>query len=144
MYFIEHWFTIWTGIVTAECSIKAGFINNGIETSIFILKLPSVHLFELQVWYFLFVVFTHLFYYCERNVNICDVLESVLEHFFTHFRVPASEIKDLERRLDILSNYIFDSAVSLVPIEWLLVFLISVFPVFLFTVLCHFQNWNVI
>ena len=140
MYFIKHWFRIWTWIITTKGSIKASLVNYSIETTIFKLKLSSVHLLELKIWYFFLIIFLHLFNYGKWNINICDVLESIFKHFFAHLRVATTKIKNLKWGLNVLCNYILNSTVSLIPVEWLLVFLISIFPVFLLSVLSHFSN----
>ena len=139
MYFIEHWFRIRSWIITTEGSIKASLINDSIKTTVFELKLSSIHLFELKIWYFLFIIFLHLFNDGKRNIDVCNVLESILKHFFTHLWVPTTKIKNLEWWLNVLCDYIFYSTVSLIPVEWFLIFLISVFPVFLLSVLSHFS-----
>jgi len=140
MYLIEHWFRIRTWIITAKSSIEAGLINNCIKTSIFELELSGIHLLELQIWYFLLVIFLHLFYHSKWNVNVCDMLETILKHFFTHLWVSATKVKNLEWWLNILGDYIFNSTISLIPVEWFFVFLISVFPIFLLSVLSHFSK----
>ena len=149
MYFIKHGFRIGTWIVSAKSSIKASLVNNSVEAAILKLQLSRIHLLELKVWYFLFVVFLHLFYYSKGNVNVCDMLESIFEHFFAHFWVTATKIQDLEWWLNILCDYIFNSTVSLIPVKRFFVFLISVFPIFLLSVLSHFSklwikliNWS--
>ena len=40
---------------------------------------------------------------------------------------------------DILSEDIFDSCVALIPVEGFLVSSVALFPIFCFTVLCHFK-----
>ncbi len=52
-------------------------------------------------------------------------------------RVSCSNIEDLVGGLDMLGEHILESVVALIPIELLLVLLITVFPVFLLTVLSH-------
>lgn len=52
-------------------------------------------------------------------------------------RVSSSNIKDLVAGLDMLGEHILESVVALIPVELLLVLLITVFPVFLLTVLSH-------
>ena len=140
MYLIKHWFRIWSWVITTKCSIEACLINDSIKTSIFELKLSGIHLLKLKIWYFLLVIFLHLFYHGEWNVNVCNLWKSILKHFFTHLRVSTSKIEDLEWWLNILCDYIFDTTVSLIPVEWFFVFLISIFPVFLLSVLSHFSN----
>ena len=53
-------------------------------------------------------------------------------------RVASSDVEDLVSGLDVLSDDILETRVALVPIELLLVLLVTVFPVFLLSVLCHF------
>ena len=52
-------------------------------------------------------------------------------------RVSSSNIKDLVAGLDMLGEHILESVIALIPVELLLVLLITVFPVFLLTVLSH-------
>ena len=79
---------------------------------------PSVIL-SLHSIYFLH--FLHLLDDCEWNVNVSEMLVTIFVHFLSKARVSASNVKDLEGRLYVLSDDIFDSGVSLIPIKWLLV-----------------------
>ena len=53
-------------------------------------------------------------------------------------RIACAHIKDLISRLHILCDNILEAGVALVPIELLLVLLVTVLPVILFSVLGHF------
>ena len=53
-------------------------------------------------------------------------------------RVAGADVEDLVRGLHVLCNDILQARVALVPVELLLVLLVTVLPVFLLTVLGHF------
>ena len=53
-------------------------------------------------------------------------------------RIAGAHIQDLISRLHILGDNILEAGVALVPIELLLVLLVTVLPVILFSVLGHF------
>lgn len=53
-------------------------------------------------------------------------------------RVSSSDVEDLVSWLHILRDDVLEARVALIPVELLLVLLITVFPVFLLTVLSHF------
>lgn len=134
---IKHCLAVWTWIVTAENGIETSLVDDCIEDTFLTLQTAGIHLLESQLRDLFFVILLHLLDDCKRNVNVRDVLVTVLEHVFRHFRVAATEHEDLEGRLNILGNHVLDTRVSLVPIKWLLVFLIPILPILGLSVLCH-------
>ena len=65
-----------------------------------------------------------------KNFKLLEI-KSSLDHWLSVVLtgISGSNIQDLEGRLDVLGNDVLDSAVALVPVEGLLVFLITVLPV---------------
>ena len=53
-------------------------------------------------------------------------------------RVSSTNVENLICSLDILSDNILEAGVALIPVELLLVFLVTVLPVLLLSVLGHF------
>jgi len=148
MNFVEHLFSIWPTSVTTKDGIERAFVNDSIEHSIFKAHLTNVHLLVSKCWILLTVQVLHLFDDGERDVHVCNVLVPLIKHFFrksyikiylelTLTRISSANVANLERGLNILCNNVSDSSISLVPIERLLVFLVTVFPVFALAVLSH-------
>ena len=83
------------------------------------------NLLKVHCWNSFFIILLHMFYNGERNVYVDNLLETIFEHFFTHFRISATNVQNLEWWLDVLCDHIFYARVSLIPIERFLIFLIS-------------------
>ena len=139
MNFIEHSFRVWSTTISAQICIEASFINDRVETSIFKLETPNIHLFINKLRISFFVILLHLFNHCKGYVYVLNVLISIFKHFFTKFRVSATGNKNLEVGLDVLCDHVLNSRISLIPIEWFFILLVSLFPIFRFSVLCHYN-----
>ena len=137
MNLIQISFRIWSASITTKNWVEAGFIDNSIKWSIFILERSSIHLFENQLRNSILIVILLLLNYSKWVVNILNILETIFKHFLRKLWVSTSNNQNLKVRLDILCDHVFNAGVSLIPIEWFLIFLISLIPVLWFTVLCH-------
>ena len=145
MDLIQHLVTVWASIVSsAEDWVKAGLVNDRIESTILKLQALCIHLLIRHLRNLFLVVLLHLLDNCEGDVDVCDLLVAILEHLFAHLGVAASNVQDLERGLDVLSDHVLYSCVPLVPIERFLVLLVPIFPVIWLSVMSHFWISNLI
>jgi hypothetical protein len=131
--FTKHLVCIGAWTITTQDWIKCAFINDCVKGSIFVLKTSGIHLFKGEVRDLFFIHFLHLFDNSEWNINVSQMLVSIFIHFFTQSYiqltlwvddltwVAAANIQNLESRLDILSDDILNTTISLIPIEWFLV-----------------------
>ena len=69
-------------------------------------------------------------------VSVTKIASFALKTLLT--RIAGANIENLISRLHILCDNILEAGVALVPIELLLVLLVTVLPVILFSVLGHF------
>ena len=141
MNLAKHCGRVWCRIISWQNWVKACFIKHTVKSAVFKLKFFDIHYLPYHSWSFIFVMGGHLIYNCLRNINICNILIAIFMQILRKFSISTSNDKNFCARSKILSDNVFNSGVFLIPIKWLLIFLISIFPIFWFTVLCHIF-WN--
>ena len=137
MNLIQICFRIWSTSISTKNWVEACLINDSIKRAIFILKRSCIHLFEDKLWNFIFIMVLLLFNNSKWVINILNVLITIFKHFLRKLWVSTTNNQNLEALLDILCDHVFYTWVSLIPIEWFLVFLISFIPILGFSVLRH-------
>ena len=76
-----------------------------------------------------------------KTRNISQIRRSVYKRVYKLLtRITGANIEDLVSGLNVLSDDILETRVALIPVELLLVLLVTVFPVFLLSVLGHFLD----
>ena len=117
----EHLVGIGTRTVPAQDWVEGALVDDSVKGAVFILQTPHIHLFERQVRQLLLVHLLHLLDHSEGDIDVGDVLVTVLVHFLAQAWVAAPGVEDLEGGLHVLSDDILDSWVALVPVKGFLV-----------------------
>ena len=76
----EHLRGVGAGAITAQNRVERALVDHGVECAVLILQLPDVHLLVDHAWVALFVHFGHLLLHSERDVNVAQILVTILKH----------------------------------------------------------------
>lgn len=77
----QHLGCVGAGAVSTEDGVECALVNDGIEGSLSVLKLAHVHLLVDQGGESFFVRLGHLLHNGEGDVDVVDVLVTILKHF---------------------------------------------------------------
>ena len=140
--FIKHCLRVWGRAITAKNRIETCFIYHTVESTILILQLAHVHLFIEETWVCFSIQIAHHFDDGVGDINVGNMPITILEHLLSKARVSSADIQDLRVVIFwqmLIYDIFYRTSIALVPIEVLLVFLITVFPVILNSELHHFK-----
>ena len=122
---------------------KVPLVNDGVEGLVLeVLHGAHIHLLVDQVGVLVLVSLLHLLNSCSGDVNVSDGFVVVLVHLFSEEGVTGAHVEDLIVLLHVLRDDVLDAGVALVPVEGLLVLVITVLPVLCLAVLRHFLVQN--
>lgn len=82
MNFAKHLIRIGAWTVATKNAIKGALVDNGIKSAVFKLKLTHVALLVNERGVLFFVELLHGLDDRETDVNVRNVLEAIVEHFF--------------------------------------------------------------
>ena len=142
MDLVEHLECVGAGAIAAEDRVKRALVNDGVKAAILELKHAHVHLPVDHVWVALPVMLSHLLLHSEGDINVLHILVAIIEHLLGEARVSSADVQDIVSRLNIQVDNFLEARVALIPIKLLLVFLVTVLPVLLLSVLRHFLLFN--
>ena len=93
MDFIQHLVTVRTSVVaTTEDRVKASFINDCIKSAVLKLQTLRVHLLIRHLRNLLFVMLLHLLDNSEGDIDVRDLLVTILKHLLAHLGVAATDV----------------------------------------------------
>jgi hypothetical protein len=77
----EHLNCVGAGAISTEDGVEGALVDDGVESTVLVLKLAHVHLLVHERWVALLVSLSHLLHHGERDVNVVHMLVSILKHF---------------------------------------------------------------
>ena len=80
------------GFFAAGDAIKGTFVDDDVKELVFVLEIHAIHYFPDHFGPKIFVSFFHLEDANVRNVDVMDVWEAVVVHFFAEDGVAAAEV----------------------------------------------------
>lgn len=141
--FIKHCFDIAFCTITCAQCIHESLIDDYIKWAIVEFQLPHVHLLEDKIWITIISVVILLQLDGRvTKIDTCDVWVALIKDLFCHSRTAAPSNQDVLSVLHLGHHLCFHCKMgwssrwreSLQPVELLLLFLITVFPVFYLSV----------
>lgn len=84
MNLVQHLLCVGAATITAKNRVESALVNNSVKSFVRNLgaHLAHVHLFVSERGVLFAIEILHLLDDGEGNVNICDVLVALVEHFF--------------------------------------------------------------
>ena len=107
MTFLNNFRYFFVRILIAKNSVQRSLVKNDIKIFVLKFQLLSIHHLPAHLGSQSLVFFDHLLNARNRDVDIANILKSIVVHVFAERRCPTSQIQDLEVWLDQRGKLIF-------------------------------------